>query len=60
MTRVLARIPPAYREVLTLRFQEDLALEEIAAVIETPISTAKSRLYRGLEALRRLLEREQV
>jgi RNA polymerase sigma-70 factor (ECF subfamily) len=56
LARVLDRIPPAYREVLTLRFQEDLGLDEMASVIDAPLSTVKSRLYRGLEALRRELE----
>jgi RNA polymerase sigma-70 factor (ECF subfamily) len=48
----LDRIPTVYREVLVLRFQEDLGLEEIAGVLAAPLSTVKSRLYRGLEALR--------
>ena len=48
----LAKIPVAYREVLVLRFQEEMQLEEIAGVLSAPISTVKSRLYRGLEALR--------
>jgi RNA polymerase sigma-70 factor (ECF subfamily) len=48
----LGKIPAVYREVLVLRFQEDMQLEEIAGVLSTPISTVKSRLYRGLEALR--------
>jgi RNA polymerase sigma-70 factor (ECF subfamily) len=52
----LNRLPAAYREVLLLRFQEDLGLEEIAAVLSAPLSTVKSRLYRSLEALRELLE----
>jgi len=52
----LARLPATYREVLVLRFQEDLALEEIAAVVDAPLSTVKSRLYRGLDTLRQLLE----
>jgi len=56
MAHVLGRIPAAYREVLTLRFQEDLALEEMAKIIKAPLSTVKSRLYRGLEALRPVLE----
>src|SRR3974390_307140 len=51
----LLRIAPYYREVLLLRFQEELPLEEIASVLETPISTVKSRLYRGLEALKSAL-----
>jgi RNA polymerase sigma-70 factor (ECF subfamily) len=49
----LERLPAVYREVLVLRFQEELTLEEIAAVVGSPLSTVKARLYRGLEAMRR-------
>ncbi len=48
----LGKISAVYREVLVLRFQEEMQLEEIAGVLSTPVSTVKSRLYRGLEALR--------
>jgi RNA polymerase sigma-70 factor (ECF subfamily) len=51
----LLKIAPYYREVLVLRFHEDLNLEEIAQVLSTPVSTVKSRLYRGLTALRSVL-----
>lgn len=51
----LSQLSPVHREVLLLRFQEDLALEEIAVVLDVPLSTVKSRLYRGLEALRGLV-----
>src|SRR5205085_7402102 len=47
----LGSIAPEYREVLGLRFQEDMKLEEIAQVTKLPLSTVKSRLYRGIEAL---------
>jgi RNA polymerase sigma-70 factor (ECF subfamily) len=53
----LAGLPATYREVLVLRFQEDMTLEEIAAVVAAPLPTIKSRLYRGLEAVRQILER---
>jgi RNA polymerase sigma-70 factor, ECF subfamily len=52
----LSRLPVTHREVLTLRFQEDLPLEEIAGVVGAPLSTVKSRLYRGMEMLREKLE----
>jgi RNA polymerase sigma-70 factor (ECF subfamily) len=52
----LAQLPAIYREVLLLRFQEELGLAEIAVVLASPISTVKSRLYRGLEDLRGLLK----
>ena len=49
---VLLKLEPAYREVLVLRFYEELSLEEIASVTKAPLSTVKSRLYRGLSALK--------
>jgi RNA polymerase sigma-70 factor (ECF subfamily) len=55
MAASLAYLPAPYREVLVLRFQEDMALEEIAEVIGAPLSTVKSRLYRGLEAMRQFI-----
>jgi RNA polymerase sigma-70 factor, ECF subfamily len=52
----LEKIPAIYREVLVLRFQEELQIEEMAGVLSIPVSTVKSRLYRGLEALRGALQ----
>jgi RNA polymerase sigma-70 factor (ECF subfamily) len=56
VTGTLRRLPPDAREVLVLRFQEDLGLNEIADIVDVPLSTVKSRLYRGLETFRNLLE----
>src|SRR5580698_3323128 len=58
---VILTLEPSYREVLTLRFHEEMSLEEIAKVTHAPLSTVKSRLYRGLASLKpRLLHlREQ-
>jgi RNA polymerase sigma-70 factor, ECF subfamily len=52
---LLGRVPAIFREVLVLRFQEGMKLEEIASITNAPIATVKSRLYRGLAALRKLL-----
>lgn len=52
----LGGLPPAYREVVALRFHEDMALEEIATVTGIPLATVKSRLYRALELLGTKLE----
>jgi RNA polymerase sigma-70 factor (ECF subfamily) len=41
-----------HREVLVLRFHEELSLEEIAKVTRAPLSTVKSRLYRGLAMIK--------
>src|SRR5260370_1807409 len=42
----LRKIPAIYREVLVLRFQEELQIDEMAGVLSVPLSTVKSRLYR--------------
>jgi RNA polymerase sigma-70 factor (ECF subfamily) len=39
-----------------LRFHEEMSLEEIASVTRAPLSTVKSRLYRGLAALKPEIE----
>ncbi len=54
---VLLTLDPNSREVLVLRFHEELSLEEIASVTQAPLSTIKSRLYRGLAALKPQMER---
>ncbi|MGA2726452.1 MAG: sigma-70 family RNA polymerase sigma factor [Terracidiphilus sp.] len=56
----LLQLDTLYREVLVLRFHEELTLEEIAKVTRAPLSTVKSRLYRGLAAIKPRLERAQV
>jgi RNA polymerase sigma-70 factor (ECF subfamily) len=52
LASVMSSLEPNYREVLTLRFHEEMSLEEIAGVTRAPLSTVKSRLYRGLAALK--------
>ena len=52
VAEVLLKLEPNYREVLVLRFHEEMSLEEIATVTRAPLSTVKSRLYRGLAALK--------
>ncbi len=49
-------LPMIQREVLTLRFEEEMKLEEIAEILGTPLSTVKTRLRRALERLREGLE----
>jgi RNA polymerase sigma-70 factor (ECF subfamily) len=48
-------LSPASRAVLVLHFQEEMPLADVAAVLEIPLGTAKSRLAYGLKALRRHL-----
>ena len=57
---LLQHLPLPQREVIILRFYHDLSLEEIADVTGVPLGTVKSRLYRGLQLARKILEREEV
>ena len=50
---VLAGVPAGQREVLILRFVDDLSLAEIALALGLPPGTVKSRLHNALESLRR-------
>jgi len=52
----LQQLPAIFREVLTLRIHEQLKLEEIAKLIHIPVATVKTRLYRGVMALRPALK----
>jgi RNA polymerase sigma-70 factor (ECF subfamily) len=52
-------VSPASRAVLLLRYQHDLTLEEIVAVLEIPIGTVKSRLNYGVTTLRKYLTSER-
>ena len=51
----LGRIAAEYREAIVLRFHDGLSLEQIAAVSGAPLGTVKSRLYRGINLLTRVL-----
>ncbi len=52
----MQELPAIHREVLTLRFEEDMRLEEIAEVAGIPLSTVKSRLRRALDGLRAAMD----
>ena len=56
VTEALLTLEPLHREVLVLRFYEEMALDEIARMTKAPLSTVKSRLYRGLAALKPRME----
>ena len=59
--RVLEHLPPDLRTAITLREIEGMSYEEIAEVMDCPIGTVRSRIFRAREAidqeLRPLLER---
>jgi RNA polymerase sigma-70 factor (ECF subfamily) len=51
----LNRLTPEQREVVLLKVYEGFKFEEMAEVLDCPVSTAKSRLYAALEVLKETL-----
>ncbi|MCC7170351.1 MAG: sigma-70 family RNA polymerase sigma factor [Planctomycetes bacterium] len=52
------RLPDAARDVIVLRFFDDLSAREIGKRIDVPLETVRTRIKRALEQLRRDLDRE--
>ena len=52
LAAVLAGLSDEQREVVLMRFVDDMSLQEIAEALNIPIGTVKSRLYQALRILR--------
>jgi len=52
LVAVLTVLPDQQREVLLMRFVDDMSLQEIAAALTIPVGTVKSRLHNALRVLR--------
>ena len=51
MAQALGSLPDEFRAVVVLRYISDLDYAEIAAVLEVPVGTVRSRLARGKKLL---------
>jgi RNA polymerase sigma-70 factor, ECF subfamily len=49
-------LPIKYREVIILYYYDDLSTKEVAGLLNIPLSTAKTRIQRGRQVLRKQLE----
>jgi RNA polymerase sigma-70 factor, ECF subfamily len=58
MAHLLAQLPSEERRLLELRFYAELSQSEIASRTGMPLGTIKSRMVRGLERLRGLMDEE--
>ena len=58
--RAIEALPDEQREVVVLKEYQGLTFLEIAQALEVPVSTVKTRLYRGLGQLRLRLESEGI
>lgn len=56
LKEALGRLPGPDRAILALRYEEEFSTREIAAILNIPDGTVKSRLYAAREKLRTLME----
>jgi RNA polymerase sigma-70 factor, ECF subfamily len=56
LDRAMAKLPEEQRQVLLLVGLEGMRYEEVAAVLDVPVGTVRSRLSRGRDMLRHLLD----
>lgn len=50
--QLISRLPASQREVVLLKVYHGFRFEEIASILDCPVSTVKSRLYKAFELLR--------
>lgn len=53
----LSQLSPDIRQVVILRHCEDLSYEEIARMLQCPVGTVRSRLFRARRSLRSIINR---
>ena len=58
--REIARLRPASRELIILRFQEEMSINDIALIMGVPEGTVKSRLHHLLKKLSKKLKSNNV
>jgi RNA polymerase sigma-70 factor (ECF subfamily) len=58
LSRALGSLDPQMRAVLVLRDMQDLEYSQISEVLNVPVGTVKSRLFRARVALRTAVEAE--
>lgn len=56
LTGAIGGLPPRYRQILILKYLEELPVDEIGRVLDLPRATVLTRLYRGRLILRRRLD----
>jgi RNA polymerase sigma-70 factor (ECF subfamily) len=60
VAKAMAELPEDQRTAIMLKEYHGLTFQEIAEMLDCPLSTVKTRLYQGLSVLRRRLERRQA
>lgn len=56
--RVVDGIPLKFRELILLRYIQDLKYEEIADITDLPVGTVKNRIFKAKEILKQEMEKD--
>jgi RNA polymerase sigma-70 factor (ECF subfamily) len=49
-------LPAKYKSVIILKYLQDLSLQEISDILKLPVTTVKTRVHRGREFLRKIMD----
>lgn len=60
LREAVQRLPERQREVFVLRYQDEMALEEIAVALEVSIGTVKAHLWQATRKVREILQRNGI
>lgn len=59
LERTLAQLPPEQQQVILLVGLEGMSYQDAAGILGIPVGTVRSRLSRGRDILRKLLDMEE-
>lgn len=60
LRQVVANLKPRYRELIELRYFQELSYEEISEIMDIPLGTVKAQLFRSRELLYEMLKDRNV
>ena len=58
VAQFLNKLEPDYKQALTMRYIDDLSVQEIADILGERENTVSVRIHRGLEKIKNLIEHE--
>lgn len=59
LEHALSKLKPRYRELLLLKYQTELAYDEISALLDLPVSSVKTNLFRARVQLAKVYKEEK-
>ena len=59
VAEAVSRLEPKYKQLIVLKYFEDMTLAEIAETLERPLGTVKTWLHQALRSMRPLMEEEE-